>query len=324
MNTYKSSDAAVEKWEQPVNEHYENFLLKTQKFAERLSNLSNSEIAQQYSYMTKDEHFEFVSETLGKIGVTLKGNGVEAGAGVGLLSLSLARLYPEISSIKAVELSPFVAAIQRKLFEGAYEATKITPVAGNFNTLNVSDASLDFCVEFDAFHHSDDFGATIEEMGRAIKKGGQLVCFDRVHRNSISNAQIEYLLEKQYSDEYKIENNISLLESWTRRDNGEHEIRIGEWRQHLEKNGFQPSFYIFQKRNFKSFLKVCVGLLPFSVKRMLGLGLSLSTHSIMLKHYLPFFANTDAEFDGIFALSFTGDSLMAPVGKVVIVAEKIE
>ena len=54
----------------------------------------------------------------------------------------------------------------------AYENStfdKLECVIGDFNDLKVPDNSLDFVLDFDSIHHSEDFELTFKEIGRVLK-----------------------------------------------------------------------------------------------------------------------------------------------------------
>ena len=63
---------------------------------------------------------------------------------------------------------------------------------------SISDNSLDYVLDFDSIHHSEDFELTFKEIGRVLKPKGVLLCFDRAQPNYTSNEQIQSMLDIEY------------------------------------------------------------------------------------------------------------------------------
>lgn len=306
-----------------MNSKMTSFITKTSRWIEKLRVSDANTIAIKYSYMSIDEHRRFVEELLSKAGVRISGDALELGAGVGVLSASVVSIFDDINSINVTDIVPDLFDLQQKVLDTIVRPIEIKTSIQNFNHTSFNSGAFDYILEFDAFHHSDDFAQTIKESSRILKVGGQLICFDRAHSDSFTKEQEEYLLNIEYSSQYKKEHNIKEGDPWTRADNGEHEIRISEFKNQLEKNGFECQVFIFQRKSLKALITILVGLLPFSLRRSLDIGCRLSFHWPMLAHYIPFLGTNFGGINKVFDLSFQGESEGSPRGKMLIVAKKI-
>jgi ubiquinone/menaquinone biosynthesis C-methylase UbiE len=107
-----------------------------------------------------------------RLGASLKGVGVDVAAGVcwttALLSLmpEVAKVYAlDISKHRLTELAPNVCAA----FGAKNE--KIVRVLGSFYDIRLPDASVDFCLMAQAFHHAEQPQRLLEELRRIMKPG---------------------------------------------------------------------------------------------------------------------------------------------------------
>ena len=119
------------------------------------------------------------------------------------------------------------------------DARKIIPVSGSFDDIHLASDSLDFAVEIDSLHHSRNLERTLHECARVLKPGGILVCLDRCHPNSLTDAQVEAMLDRVYPKEFLVANHYPPEVTLTRRDNGEHEYRMFEWERAFKGAGFR-------------------------------------------------------------------------------------
>ena len=69
---------------------------------------------------------------------------------------------------------------------------------------------------------------TLRETSRVLKPGSQLVAIDRAHYDGVSDEQLRFMLNVQYSAEWKRRNGY-VDSPLSRAQNGEHEIRMKEW-----------------------------------------------------------------------------------------------
>jgi SAM-dependent methyltransferase len=162
----------------------------------------------------------------------IQGDGIELGAGCGLLSALLAR-SPLVRTVLALEVcAAQVQLLIPKVADhllGAVQGRKVVPIAGSFDDLRIPSASLDFAFEYHAFHHSADLARTVRECARVLRPGGVAVLIDRVQPDSLTDEQIRDMLARVYSPEFLARNAYPLHLKLTRAENGEHEYRTHEW-----------------------------------------------------------------------------------------------
>lgn len=294
-------------------------------FANKLENKSPGEISTEVSYMTLSEHLFFVAEILNKLEINLEGVGMEIAAGASIFSNSLARIYPNIVKIQALEIvSEMVTKLQPKIIKATNMTDRVIPIVGDFNDIKMPNSSLDFIVEFDSLHHSNDLKRTLTEIVRVLKPGGKLICFDRAHPNHMTKAQENFLLNTEYSNNYKIQHGLKIDKPYKRSDNGEHEPRICDWEKALIDTNLQlDTIAIFSKRNLKDFLKILAAHIPYKIRASIKKGRGLTAHNKLLLYYLfPFFT-----YQGkikIFPFYTKFKTPTAPMRKMVLIFSKIK
>lgn len=202
------------------------------RFAEKLANRDIREILGAYVYYTMEEMDRLLSMAERHVlREPLQGVGIELGAGTGLLSSLVAR-WSGVRAVLALEVCEGVARqITPKVARAVLdeEASKVVPVVGSFDDLCLADASLDFAVEIGSLHHSSDLPRTMAEVARVLKPGGTVLCFDRCHPDTLTDEQVEKMLDETYSREFLEGNGYPPERTLTRRENGEHEYRRFEW-----------------------------------------------------------------------------------------------
>jgi SAM-dependent methyltransferase len=203
----------------------------------------------------------------------LHGTGIELGAGCGLLSSVVAE-NPAIRQVLALEICEQSAALiipQVAEWVLGSNARKVVPVVGSFDDLRLPDGTLDFVVEIDSLHHSDDLTATLRECARVLKPGGRVLCFDRCHPDTVTDGEVEEMLSVVYSREFLLANDYPPGAVLTRRDNGEHEYRLFEWKAAFQAAGLKlaamASFELAISP--RAALKGVLSLLPRSLRRRL-------------------------------------------------------
>lgn len=189
----------------------------------------------------------------------LTGTGIEIGAGTSLLSSVAISHYSAIECIYAVEIVESYATlvmpkVGRHILGG--DAGKVMPVIGSFDNIELESKSLDFCLEIHSLHHSHDIETTLREVNRVLKSNAKLVCVDRSQPNSMTEEDREQMLDCLYDKEFLEKNGYPPGISLSRRDNGEHEIKVSEWEEALYRTGF-----IIEKKHFLN--------RPFSLKNAL-------------------------------------------------------
>ena len=244
-------------------------------------------ISLEYSYFTLDEHKKFVTEICNKINLKLSGVGLEIGSGPGILSNSLVKIFDNIEKIYLLEMVPETYSLIKKIADYNGTSQKLSCIIGDFNRTKFQDNSVDFVIDFDSIHHSENFDLTFKEISRILKPNGILFCFDRGQPNYISKSQIEAMLDIEYSRKYKIENSIDINKKFTRRMNGEHEPLLKDWINTGKKYNFNCEVFIFHKKNFKNFIKACYGLfIPFWLKKVFNKGINITTHFQIILNYM--------------------------------------
>lgn len=279
------------------------------------------EISLFYSYFTVSQHEKFTKEICEKINLDLNGVGLEIGSGPGILSNSLIKIYNNIKKIYLLEKAPNTFSLMKKVAFENNTSNKLECVIGCFNDLKFPANSLDFVLDFDSIHHSDDFDKTIMEISRVLKPGGILLCFDRAQPNYISNQQIKDMIDVEYSKEYKIENNIDINQKYTRRMDGEHEPKLSDWTNAAKENNLALKVFIFHKKSFRDFIRSLYGLItPYFLKKIINKGINITTHYQILFHYL--LINNIAGIR-VFNLDYILKSKRSPRGKMIFLFKKL-
>jgi SAM-dependent methyltransferase len=171
----------------------------------------------------------------------LSGIGLELGAGLGVLSATVAS-RSSVAGVIAVEICPtfvnlVIPSVAAVVLGG--NARRVVPTLGSFDKLEVADESVDFAIEIQSLHHADDLDAVLGETARVLKVGACLVAFDRAQPDEMPDWLRERMLDKRYSAEWIEDNGYPPGIEITRRENGEHEIRRREWRAAFERAGLR-------------------------------------------------------------------------------------
>jgi SAM-dependent methyltransferase len=204
----------------------------------------------------------------------LSGFGIELGAGCGMLSSYVAK-SPDVKSVLALEVCrDFAKYVIPKvaLWILGPNADKVIPVVGTFDDIQLPDNSLDFAIEINSLHHSNDLIATLKEVARVLKPKGRLLCFeDRVHDDVVTDEMVQQALSIVYSEAFLINHNYPLDVNLTRRENGEHEYRYFEWKSAFADAGFILDGRLDLTRPvcFTDAAKGALSVLPMRVRRLL-------------------------------------------------------
>lgn len=205
-----------------------------------LENQSVPDLILRYTYITPKQ-IQIVLDRDPLIRSVLRGHGIDIGGGIGCVSSALSQ-FAEIQSIICLDISFMAVTVgQRRVFDWDPNAIpeKVVSVVGNFDYLDLPDSSLDFAIAWDSLHHSDSLERTLMELFRVLKSGGHVLIVDRAHSNKKTVADLEKLLDIEYSEEFKATNFIDTNQTITRRDNGEHEYRLIDWEECSMRSGFK-------------------------------------------------------------------------------------
>lgn len=246
-------------------------------FAQVLAAQPDEAIITQYAGLTprqiKDE-FGGIFAIVRDLGIDLHGTGLELGAGVGVLSAVAVNCWPEIVQIYALEVVPkVIELLQPRAVRhmAPTKADKVLGVLGSFDDMRVPDGHFDFCIEYASLHHSDNLPRTLRETARVLKPGAPLVAIDRAHHDGVSDEQLQFMLDVQYTAEWKRRNGYSDA-PLNRAQNGEHEIRMEEWLAAFDAADFEVVRRIelrpvgWSALRYKTLL-----MLPFRLRRAIGL-----------------------------------------------------
>jgi SAM-dependent methyltransferase len=244
------------------------------RFAMALAELPCEKIVESYVYMTAREMSSLLDLGLRHTGLRqLRGDGIELGSGCGLLAATAATRR-HVRRIYAVEIcAEMVQRVIPRIAASVLgpQAAKIVPVCGSFDDLELPSESLDFALEIDSLHHSDDLVRTLQELARVLKPGGYGLFFDRCHPDTVSDEDVARMLDQVYSKKFLIANHYPDDVILTRRENGEHEYRMFEWKAAVEAAGLRVvtvrSF--LHRVRFANAVKGCLSVLPRTMTKRL-------------------------------------------------------
>lgn len=238
-------------WEVPSKDKNSKALINRNTFATSKSNLSTKEMTLVYTHFLPWQLSKMLSTTLAGYQQKIKGTGVELGAGTALLSTQLVNLYPAVEKVYALEyVDEVVKRIQPKVItEFCQYQNKVLPTIGSFDEIALPDESVDFIFQIESLHHSNHLPTTYAEQARILKKGGILISYDRVHPDTVTDADVDKLLDVAYTTEFKRKYGYPEDGVLTRRMNGEHEYRLHEWKDAMDKSGLKLVEMIPLKRS---------------------------------------------------------------------------
>lgn len=178
---------------------------------------------------------------------------------------------------------------------------KIFPVVGSFDEIKLPNESVDFIIDVGSLHHSEDRHKTFQELYRILKIDGYLICVDRCSYNTLSNAQLQKKLDREYSRKYKSERGFKPDLKLTRRMNSEHDPLLAEWEYLLIKVGFKLNlFWIYSIDKRRKVLNILY-------KSTVGLFFKLFGKAMMMKKltqlgnmkipYYPFFSKKEQQMN---------------------------
>ncbi len=217
-----------------------NEFLVGKTLARELSGKNFRDIALEYIFIMPED-IERVFRLIPQAWESIKGVGIDLGGGIACVSSLLAK-KENVEKIYCVEYTEELVKLCQPIIKKAIlkdRIDKVISIVGDFNSLELPDASLDFAVSWDSIHHSHNPVATLKECRRVLKSGGRLVIIDRAHNNSTLDSEIDRMHNIVYSKEYLRKNYLDENMIFTRKDNGEHEWRFNELENFFKQSGFK-------------------------------------------------------------------------------------
>lgn len=242
------------------------------QLAVKLAEETAAEINRRYVYLSNSQMsrmLDLVQEHV--FPEAMSGVGLELGSGSGLLA-AVAAARPQVKAVLALEICENFDVLIQKVAKSVLgdDARKVIPVVGSFDDLKIPDECLDFALDHDSLHHSDDLPTTMKECARVLKPGGFLICFDRCHPDTVTDEQVNEMLDRVYSKEFLAFNSYPTDITLTRRENGEHEYRLFEWKAATENAGMELVGYqdFVKEVRFKKAAKGLFSLMPGPLRRI--------------------------------------------------------
>lgn len=168
------------------------------------------------------------------------GNVLEIGAGSGIggallsrrdtaLAITITDFWPELTD----------SVIPKCVETFGCQGVPVVSKSCDFNNMEFADATFDTVLAKGTLHHSRSLDVTVREIFRVLKPGGICLAVERAHEDDSPDEALERLLAEEAPDVYKQKLGVPTTLRITRRDLGEHELRMGEWRSVFERTGFE-------------------------------------------------------------------------------------
>ena len=210
------------------------------KLALKFKKASLKTIAKKYTQILPKDIYFFLKINK-KIWNNLKGLGADLGGGVGLVSSVIAK-KKELKKIYCIEISKNAVIkcqlnVKRKILNK--QKDKVISVIGSFDNIELNKSSLDFCIAWDAMHHSSNIVKTLKGVKKVLKQNGKFIIIDRAHNNSTPDKEIKRMENVVYPKEFLKSNSLPLNRILTRKMNGEREYKFRDWEKFFKKSGFK-------------------------------------------------------------------------------------
>lgn len=209
---------------------------------------SNDKLFHEWIHGFRYDCLNLVEEIIGQ---KYHGLVLEAGAGSGIYSCHMAK-KKNVDKVLAVEYSEecvknLMTYVIKRFKLNKKQEDKIYPVIGSFDEIKLENNSVDFIIAMGSLHHSENREKTICELYRVLKVGGYLVACERATENTTTNKELNQKLDVEFSNDFKKKMGYKESETYTRRDNSEHDPLMAEWEYLFAKAGFKNSIYWFHR-----------------------------------------------------------------------------
>lgn len=198
-------------------------------------------------------------------GKKISGKVIEVGAGTGVFTAQLSK-EKEPEAIYCLDYDRFsVEALMPLVFKNLKaDTSKIKPVVGSYNRMEVADNYFDYVISLGAIHHSENLLATFKECFRVLKPGGFVAAVEHCHPNSYTIHQ-QYLdyerpLSKERARMLYNDENLQVKV----KDNSDHYYRICEFETFAYQAGFDVLPYIFDIDGEKASDKIFTTPQPYA------------------------------------------------------------
>ncbi len=201
---------------------------------------------------------------------SFSGTGVELGAGPLVFSSILAR-FSKVKKMYGIEICE---PIVERLFPDVARdiagpnVDKVIGVIGSFDEMELPDASVDFMFDFFSLHHSLDIVKTFGEISRALKPGGFLLMLDKARPDSLTDDDLEAMLDARYGQEFNKFFGLAPEQVMTRRRNGEREYRLRDWKHAAFAAGFTDFEYWRVEKSGNNVIKKTLSLFPSRIQAL--------------------------------------------------------
>lgn len=170
---------------------------------------------------------------------TFCGDGIEIGAGMGVGGACLSHR----NGVESIVMSDVDERLVREIMPKTVAlmgdgSKKIKMEVVDFEDMRLGERSFNYVIAFATLHHANQLSKTLSCCYEILKDGGRLLAVERVHPDTMTERKRDALLAVGVSDEFKIQGGLPVELRITRKDLGEHEYRLSDWMEALEKSGF--------------------------------------------------------------------------------------
>jgi len=152
---------------------------------------------------------EFVSRHVEELGAMRV---LEAGSGNGFNTLYLAKLHPQRQFL-GIDLTSEHVVAARSAADGV---PNLKYLCGNYQSVPLSDASLDLAFGVETFCQATDLPTALSEMQRILRPGGRLLVVDCFRRRSLDALPVDLQLAARLVEKTTAVGEFAVIEQWFR------------------------------------------------------------------------------------------------------------